>query len=165
MLPTAPAKISASPTITPVGVFLRWRSRRPISHAMPPASTMRKMPSSSLPQSKPPPDAMCMPNAAPLFSIKRSWNQSGKTIIASSRCMWVLTHILRTWSAISSAITSRDTFLTVIVFGFRMHKDSARREQKQTCLLFAEPQPMFYKDSASWEQKQTCLLFAEPQPI
>ena len=38
--------------------------------------------------------SMCIPKAAPLFSMKRNWNQSGKTTIDSSRCMWVLTQIL-----------------------------------------------------------------------
>ena len=47
-------------------------------------------------------------------------------------------------------------------------KDSASREQSQTCLSFAEAQPVLAglgRDSASREQSQTCLDFAEAQPV
>ena len=56
--------------------------------------TMRKRLRAILPQSKAPSEAMRMPKAAPLFSMKRSWNQSGMTTIDSPRHMWVLIHIL-----------------------------------------------------------------------
>lgn len=34
------------------------------------------------------------PEGRAVISMKRNWNQSGKTTIDSSRCMWVLTQIL-----------------------------------------------------------------------
>ena len=82
------------PTMTPLGVSLRLLMRWCISQPMTPTITIRKIPSRSFPQSNPPLVSMCIPKAAPLFSMKRNWNQSGKTTIDSSRCMWVLTQIL-----------------------------------------------------------------------
>ncbi len=71
---------------------------------------MRNTLSSSLPQSNVPGVDRRIPKAAPLFSINRSWNQSGKTTIDSSSVMWVLTHILSAWSATSRMRTSREIF-------------------------------------------------------